>query len=392
MLGKTWFRVSILIAVCVAEIALWWILKTYGLITTSSVVWQILILLAATSPLLIAILILFGKQHRLSTLFVSLTLLAIFLGCVVTPVLEHRRSIRISKQLSTLGIQYSDFHRIGVPGQPPYRARQQQLSKLEQRKAVVQPPDWVRRLSGGFNGQVSDKNIRWLCFDSMTCSFAPSFVEQLPNCKSITLVGLGSLTLEDILKRLDESKIENIVLGSDTFGVATMVDIDFLEGNRNIKNLGLFEYANALDSISSIDFPNLSGICVHSRGNLLPPRNGWTAFFKSPNMQRVTALTFDCQLLTDAESKFIGELEQLESLALVNCENLSDWDFLLQLKNLKQLSIMNSNIDDSVLKKFESSKLEYLDLYSHNIKFHDTVESLQKALPNCHLRLEANEE
>jgi hypothetical protein len=102
---RKWFRVGLLVSVAAFEIFLTYFLKTNGWFATLDWGTQILVIVMAASPLLLALYFLSGKTFRLSSVFVALTMVGVFLALVIQPVLREQKARAASLKFFANDIQ-----------------------------------------------------------------------------------------------------------------------------------------------------------------------------------------------------------------------------------------------------------------------------------------------
>ncbi len=101
-----WFRITLLVSVCIFEVFLTYFLKRAGWLGAIDWGTQVMVVVIILSPLLLALLVIAGRSFRLSSMMIALTLSGVFMGFVMLPVNKEIRARTASQKFADLGVLF----------------------------------------------------------------------------------------------------------------------------------------------------------------------------------------------------------------------------------------------------------------------------------------------
>jgi hypothetical protein len=328
-------------------------------------------LLAAGSPLLIALLLLAQRRFRLSTVLLSLAFFCVFLALIIVPIRRERNLRFAAHRFEEIGVRVSSTTSLG---------RSTQVTVVDQRS-----PDWLQRIAF-VSSKLQDSEIQQITFETNEQVLAS--IDDLNRCKNLREVFVMNPIANSTLQRLIEELrfLEIKSFGAGTSSTGQSLDLSAFN-DSSLEHLSLVHY-NALPLIAELNLPNISSIFVggfSAIGNAAE----WKHCLSSATLARVKTLSFQNCKLGDIETAELQRLQNLVTLAIQMDKSLADLSFVSQLENLENLRLVDVGIDDESLKQLESAtQLKTLYLGMQKSRFaDDALNSLKQSLPNCEIRI-----
>jgi len=376
---RKWFRVTMLIGIMLFEIALTWYLKTFGWLETLDTGTQLLVLVVAGSPLILAAFIMFGKRFRLSSMLIAIGLISVFLTFVMQPVWRESQDRIATRALLDAQI---------FPKNKSYFLDVRSTSRGKPFELEVKPtPGWIARMLGDKAQLLRDYEIVEVSLsnDSQIDQVGDLFSK----CDSLRHINISSGVTNNGLKalvtKLKGTKTDSFFVGD--YGMIADIKLSHFD-ELQPKQLYIANLLNPEAEINAADcFSNLEHLSVLSDEQLTPDFD-WEAILNNKKLQHVRSLYLLQQSRKIGRNEFaaLAKWKNIENL-LIGSDQISNLDFVTELPNLKSLTITGLLLDEDVLnqlKKIEKlNRLEIFNCKTASPDFGKGLDRLKKALPGC---------
>ncbi len=379
LLRQRWFRVSLLVLVCVFEVFLTYFLKRMGWLGAIDWGTQILVVAIILSPLLLAGLVIAGRNFRLSSMMIALTLIGVFLGFVMIPVNQEIRARTATQKFSDTGVQFGN--------QFGYMSMQRFMEtgeyKLQSIERLPVAP-WIDRVTNNDLSMFRDREVGNVQLTSGQLESVKSAIHYCENLDSFWLLGRWSEnSFKDLAEAMNATHAKSLIIGDNR----TRYDMPLksLGKIESLENLALVGVKNGLEAFVNWNQKSVRHLSVDGMKSW--GLEQWRAFCESENTGRLTSLTLH-DAIGNQEAAMLESLDSLKSLCLSkpNSGKISDLKFISNMPSLKFLQLNRAVSGEDWLGHLESAKqLEKIYIFNCPEATIEKIEALRVALPNCEI-------
>ena len=381
LLGWKSFRLAVLVSIAVFELVFIYIIKHFGWLESIDMGTQVLVVLVALLPLIIAVLVMAGKRFKLSSVFIAFALFAAFMTFSLRPVWDARNARLPAKRLTEMGV-------ILVPSYSPMDLE----SEVPVRKIIGSNstlPDWIVRILGEEWASLPTQDDLVAVRISGDLQFREvlKFGQRLDRLSYVHLYeNVTERAVAENAEALLALPCESLAIG--TYNILTNVELGWLEENQHLKSLALLNVADAPQQLIDNYIPGLEIVLMSNYSTAKMNDVDWGVFFDCQTVAQLKGLQIHYGKIDNADAQEIGTLENLKYLSISNTQ-ITDFSFLEKMPNLRTLEIVSEKLTVDDLQFLRIPKtLRYLLVSIPRRKPNESADWFEQQAPEgCEVKL-----